>query len=83
MLNKIVEECGASLEICQQQYPSVVVKEAVICADGEIAAFQKLMEAELQLSVVQLGWDSVEALGRLDKESHRGLPSLAAMAGVF
>lgn len=83
MLNKIVEACGASLDLCQQQHPSVVVKEAVICADGEITAFQELMEAELQLSVVQLGWESVEALGRLDKGSHRGMPSLAAMAGVL
>ncbi|MGC4099195.1 MAG: hypothetical protein QM706_18945 [Nitrospira sp.] len=83
MLNKIVEECCASLEICQQQHPSVVVKEAVICADGEIATFQELIETELQLSVVHLGWESVEALGRVDKGSHRGMPSLAAMAGVL
>jgi hypothetical protein len=83
MLNKILEECCASLEICQQQHPSAVVKEAVICADGDISAFQELMEAELQLSVEHLGWESVEALGRVTKGSHRGMTSLAAMAGVL
>ncbi len=83
MLNKILEECCASLEICQQQYPSAVVKEAVICADGDMSAFQELLGAELRLSVEQLGWESVEALGRIAKGSHRGMTSLAAMAGVL
>ena len=83
MLNKIVEECGASLEICQQQHPSEVVTEAVICADGDISAFQELMETELRLSVEQLGWDSIEAVGRVATGSDRGMTSLAAMAGVL
>lgn len=83
MLNKILEECCASLEICQQQYPSAIVKEAVICADGDTSAFQELLEVELRLSVEQLGWESVEALGRVAKGSHRGVTSLAAMAGVL
>lgn len=83
MLNKILEECCASLEICQQQHPSAVVKEAVICADGDMSAFQELVEAELRLSVEQLGWESVEALGRMAKGNHRGMTSLAAMAGVL
>jgi hypothetical protein len=83
MLNKTLEECCVSLEICQQQHPSAVVKEAVICADGDIAAFQKLIETELHLSVEQLGWESVEALGRMATGSDRGMTSLAAMAGVL
>ncbi|MBH0201005.1 MAG: hypothetical protein HP496_01565 [Nitrospira sp.] len=83
MLNKIVEECWASLEICQQQHPSVVVTESVICADGDISVFQELMEAELRLSVEQFGWESVETLGRVVAGSDRGTTSLAAMAGVL
>lgn len=83
MLNKTLEECCVSLEICQQQHPSAVIKEAVICADGDIAAFQKLIETELHLSVEQLGWESVEALGRMATGSDRGMTSLAAMAGVL
>ncbi|MGZ8374664.1 MAG: hypothetical protein ACXW4A_07000 [Nitrospira sp.] len=83
MLNKTLEECCVSLEICQQQHPAVVVKEAVICVDGDIAAFQKLIETELRLSVEQLGWESVEALGRMATGSDRGMTSLAAMAGVL
>lgn len=83
MLDKIFEECCASLEICQQQHPSVVVKEAVICADGDISAFQKLIEADLRLPVEQLSWESIETLGWVTKGSHRGMTSLAAMAGVL
>ena len=83
LLNKILEECCASLEICQQQHPSAVVTEAVICAEGDMSAFQELIETELCLSVEQLGWESVEALGRMATGSHRGMTSLAAMAGVL
>lgn len=82
MLNKIVEECGASLDACQQRHPSAVVKEAVVCADGDLSALQARVEADLDLSVEQLGWRSVEALGWVTKGSHRSMTSLAAMAGV-
>ena len=83
MLHKLLAECCASLEICQQQHPSAVVNEAVICADGDLSRFRKLIEAELGLSVEQLGWESIEAFGRVATETHRGMTSLAAMAGVL
>jgi len=83
LLNKILKECCASLEICQQQHPSAVVTESVICAEGDMSAFQKLIETELRLSVEQLGWESIEALGRMATGSHQGMTSLAAMAGVL
>lgn len=83
MLNKILEECCASLEICRQQHPSAVIKEAVICADGDMSTFQELIEVELRLSVEQLGWESVKALGRVVKGNQRGMTSLAAIAGVL
>ena len=82
ILGKIVEECGASLDACQERHPSAVIKEAVLCADGELRAWQAQVEAELALSVEQLGWGSVEALGWVGKGSHRSMTSLAAMAGV-
>ena len=82
MMEKIVEECGASLDACQQRHPSAVIKEAVLCADGDLAALQTQIEAGLDLSVEQLGWRSVEALGWVTKGSHRSMASLAAMAGV-
>ncbi len=83
MLNKLLAECCASLEICQQQHPSAAVEEAIICADGDTSGFQKLIEGELRLSVEQLGWKSIEGFGRVAKQSHRGMTSLAAMAGVL
>lgn len=82
LLKKILDECEASIEVCLQQHPSVVIKKAVICADGDLSALQAKIESDLELSVEQLGWRSVEALGWVAKGSHRGMTSLAAMAGV-
>lgn len=82
MLDKIVEECGASLDACQQRHPTAIIKEAIVCADGDLSALQAQIEAGLDLSVEQLGWRSVEALGWVSKGSHRSIASLAAMAGV-
>jgi hypothetical protein len=82
MLEKIVEECGASLDACQQRHSSAIIKEAVLCADGDRSALQAQVEAGLDLSVEQLGWGSVEALGWVTKGSHRSITALAAMAGV-
>ncbi|WHZ29024.1 MAG: hypothetical protein OJF51_003824 [Nitrospira sp.] len=82
MLNKILEECGASLAFYRQHYSSAIIKEAVICADDDMPILQERMQAELLLSVEQLGWESVEALGKVAKGSHGGMASLAAMAGV-
>lgn len=83
MLNKIVEECSASLEVCRQQHPSMQIHDAVICADGGISVLQEQLGTQLQLSVESLGWDSVERLGWVAKGSHPGMTSLAAIAGVF
>jgi len=82
ILGKIVDECGASLDACQKRHPSAGIKEAVLCADGDLAALQAHVEGGLDLSVEQLGWGSVEALGWVSKGSHRSMTSLAAMAGV-
>lgn len=82
VVEKIVEECGASLDVCQQRYPSALIKEAVVCADGDLSALQAQIEAGLDLSVEQLGWGSVEALGWVRKGSQRSMVSLAALAGV-
>ncbi len=83
LLNKILDECSASLEVCQQQHPSMQIHDAVICADGDAAGLQAQIEAQLQLSVEPLGWKSVETLGWVAKGSHPGMTSLAAIAGVF
>lgn len=81
-LEKIVEECGASLEACQQRYPTAVIKEAVLCADGHLSALQTEVEAGLDLSVEHLGWGTVEALGWATTDSHHSMASLAALAGA-
>lgn len=82
LLEKIVQECGASLDACQQRHPSAAIKEAVVCADGDLSALHTEVESNLDLSVEQLNWRSVEALGWVAKGSHRSMASLAAMAGV-
>lgn len=82
LVEKIVEECGASLDVCQLQHPAAVVKHAVLCVDGDLVALKTRLEAGLELSVEQLGWGALETLGWVAKGSHRGMASLAAMAGV-
>ncbi len=82
LLNKVLEECGASLEVCQQQHPSAVIQKAVVCADGDLSTLQARMESELELSVEQLGWRSINRFGWMSAENHRTMTSLAAMAGV-
>jgi len=81
-LNKVLEECGASLEVCQQQHPSAAVQKAVICADGDLSTLRARMESELELSVEQLGWRSINHGGGAPTEHHRTMTSLAALAGV-
>jgi hypothetical protein len=82
LLSKIVQECGASLDACQERHPTARLKEAVLCADGDLSAWRAQVESDLGLSVQQLSWASVEALGWVAKGSQRSMASLAAMAGV-
>jgi hypothetical protein len=82
LLNRVLDECRASLEVCQQQHPSLDIHDAVICADGEIASLQAELQGHLQLAVQQFGWKSVETLGWGVKGTQQGMASLAAVAGV-
>jgi hypothetical protein len=82
LLTKIVEECGASLDACQQRHPHALVKEAVVCAEGNLSALQAQIEAELELSVEPLGWRAVETLGWVTRGSQPGMASLSAVAGL-
>ena len=82
LLNRVLDECRASLEVCQQQHPSIDIHDAVICGDGEIASLHAELQRQLQLAVEQFGWKSVEALGWGTKGSPQGTASLAAIAGV-
>lgn len=82
LLDKIVEECGASLDVCQQRHPTAVIKHAVLCVDGDLASLKSRLEAGLEVSVEQLEWGSLETLGLVTKGGQRGMASLAAMAGV-
>lgn len=81
-LNRVIDECRASLEVCQQQYPSIDIQDAVICAEGEIASLQSEIQAQFQFAVQQFGWKSIEALGWGERGSQQGMASLAAIAGV-
>ena len=82
VLDKIIEECGASLDVCQQRHPAVAIKHAILCIDGELAGLKSKLETGLDLSVEQVGWGSLERLGLVAKGGYQGMASLAAMAGV-
>ncbi|HMS83205.1 MAG TPA: hypothetical protein PKD12_06115 [Nitrospira sp.] len=83
LLDKVFEECCASLEVCQQQHPAVDIHDVVICGDGEIAMLQTGIQERFQLAVHQFGWQSIDTLGWGAKGGHQGMASLAAIAGVF
>jgi hypothetical protein len=83
LLDKIVEECGASLDVCQQRYPDVGIKHAIVCADRELAGLKTKLEADLDLSVEQMGWGALDRLSVVVQGGHQGMASLAAMAGVL
>lgn len=82
LMDKIIEECGASLDVCQQRHPAVVIKHAILCVDGELAGLKTKLESSLDLSVEQVGLGALERLRLVAKEGHQGMASLAAMAGV-
>ncbi|MBH0188029.1 MAG: hypothetical protein HP493_04020 [Nitrospira sp.] len=82
LLDKIIEECGASLDVCQRRYPDVVIKHAIVCVDGELDGLKTTLEAGLDLSVEQVGWGALDRLGVVAQGGHQGMASLAAMAGV-
>lgn len=82
VLEKVIEECGATLDVCQQRHPAVGIKHAILCVDGELAGLKTKLEAGLDLSVEQVGWGVLERLGVIAKGGHQGMASLAAMAGV-
>lgn len=79
---KIIEECGASLELCQERYPELAVTHTVLCCEGEGAVLQARVETSLGLSVEQMDWGVIDALGLAARGSQRGIASLAAMAGI-
>lgn len=81
-LQKIADECAASLEMCRQRHPAVSVKRAVLCAD-DLVSLHDILEEQLALSVETLGWDDVEARGWGSGDGRQGVASLAALAGVF
>jgi hypothetical protein len=81
-LDRVVEECGASLELCQQRYPDLAVTHAVLCSDGEDAALKSQVEARFGLSVEHMDWGVIDALGLAARGSQQGMASLAAMAGL-
>lgn len=81
-LQKIADECAASLEMCQQRHPTVAVKHAVLCAD-DLVSLHDLLEEQLALSVETLGWDDVDSRRWGSPDGRQGVASLAALAGVL
>jgi hypothetical protein len=62
-LDKVIEECGASLELCLQRHPDLAVTHAVLCGDGEMAALTTRAETSLGLSIERMDWGVIDALG--------------------
>ncbi|MEQ1794431.1 MAG: hypothetical protein ABL970_09595 [Nitrospira sp.] len=80
-LQKIADECAASLEMCQQRHPGVSVTRGVLCAD-DLVPLHDILEEQLALSVETLGWDDIESRGWGSGDGRQGVAALAALAGV-
>lgn len=81
-MQRIADECAASVEMCQQRHSGVSVKRVVLCAD-DMGALHEKLEEHLALSVESLGWEDVEARGWGNGNHHQGVGTLAALAGVL
>lgn len=81
-LQKIADECSASVEMCQQRHPDVSVKRGVLCAD-DLTPLRAILEEQLALSVETLSWTDVDSHGWGPSDSRQGVASLAALAGVL
>jgi len=81
-LDRVIEECGASLELCQQRHPDLAVTHAVLCGDGEVAALKTRVESSFGLSVEHMDWGVIDNVGLAARGSQRGFAALAAMAGI-
>lgn len=81
-IQKIVEECAASAEVCQQRHPGVALKGAVICVEDHLMALPEKLGQDLGLSVKSWGWREMQSRARGTGEPRQGVASLAALAGV-
>ncbi|MET0516286.1 MAG: hypothetical protein ABW047_13290 [Nitrospiraceae bacterium] len=81
-VEKVIEECAASLYACQQHHPGLAVKNMILIGDGERhVGFRDKLERDLGLSVKELGWEDVRHSGAEFAETS-SIAALQAVAGV-
>ena len=81
-VEKVIEECAASLYACQQHHPGLTVTNLILVGDGaRHVGFRDKLERDLGLSVKELSWEDVRHSG-VESAGTSSVAALPAMAGV-
>jgi Tfp pilus assembly PilM family ATPase len=81
-VEKVIEECAASLYACQQHHPGLAVTNLILVGDGaRHAGFWDKLERDLGLSVKEMGWEDVPPPGG-NPPGTGSMVALPALAGV-
>ena len=81
-VEKVIEECAASLYACQQHHPGLAVTSMILVGDGSRhVGFREKLERDLGLSVKELGWEDVRYSSGVSAGTG-SVAALPALAGV-
>lgn len=83
VVDKIVEECAASLRTCRDYHPGLNVTEIVITGGSRSPAIEQALKRELGLSTERLDWKTVDRLGWTADGGNTSWATLPAVAGVI
>jgi hypothetical protein len=82
LVDKIVEECAASLRACREHHPGLNVTEIVLASDSAFPTLEQALNSELGLSTERLDWEAVERLGWTHDGGSTSWATLPVVAGV-
>ena len=83
LVDKIVEECAASLRACREHHPGLNVTEIVLASDSPFPTLEQALNSELGLSTERLDWEAVERLGWTHDGGSTSWATLPVVAGVM
>jgi hypothetical protein len=83
LVDKIVEECAASLRACREHHPGLNVTEIVLASDSPFPTLEQALISELGLSTERLDWEAVKRLGWTHDRGSLSRATLPVVAGVM
>jgi type IV pilus assembly protein PilM len=83
LVDKVVEECAASLRACRENHPGLNVTEMVLAGDSAFPTLEQALNRELGLSTERLDWEAVERGGWTHDGGSTSWATLPVVAGVM